>query len=427
MNKLGGYLKRISQEDAASTAVEIKETQGVGSEPEEIKEIDPSCLVDAEPEHDVTKDQIIELTDIKFSLEQYTELLKTSEARGGIRPEEARLLVAGVNFCRKRAGLSSGVGEGVSVEDFGGKMSCLKATRISQEALNVDVKAIAAKIAELIKKLIAKGKEMIASIDLQSTKVGQIVEAVKSNMHKWRTGEMTFETTLNNAISPEDLNTQGLAKLKEAGVFVGALLAAFDTQVSATKRVFMDYAASPERGEVVAYREAMRAIWVDHSPLTSVIKGADSKQLSTLLTYTVKRKESTGSPVLTYSIDVTSNYEQRGKQTITMNKAEFKAVVDATFTLNLQTRKNTQAYASAMANLELLGGIVSKAKGGNLSFALSNDLSMITSLLDIEIAETMREVTRLRTGLGRFILNGGQSFDRSQGTTDVGNDATSNA
>jgi hypothetical protein len=425
MNKLGRYIEKVSVEDATTTDVEIKETQGVGSEPEEFKDIEADCLVDAEPEHDIEKSQIIELTDIKHSLEQYSELLRASADRGGLRAGEAALLAAGVNFCRKRAGIS-GVGEGVSVEDFGSVPNA-RATKVSLEAIDIDVKAIVAKIAELIKKMIAKGKAMIAGIDVQSTKVGQIAETIKSNLHKWRTGEMTFETTLSNAIAPEDLKLQGLAKLKEAGVFVGALIDAFDTQVAATKRVFMEYAANPAQGEVIAYREAMSKIWVDNSPLLSVIKGGDSKQLSTLLSYTVKHKVSTGSPVLTYSVEVKSNYEQRDRPTITMNKSEFKALVDATLALNIQTRKNTQAYASSMTNLELLAGIISKAKGGNLSYALSNDLSMVTSILDIEISEVMREVTRLRNGLGRFILNGGQSFDRSEGPAEIGKDATSGA
>jgi hypothetical protein len=420
MNKLGRYIEKVSVEDATTTDVEIKETQGVGSEPEEIKDIEADCLVDAEPEHDIEKSQIIELTDIKHSLEQYSELLRASADRGGLRAGEAALLAAGVNFCRKRAGIT-GVGEGVSVEDFGSVPNA-RATKVSLEAIDIDVKAVMAKIAEVIKKLIERGKAMIVEFDLQSTKVGQIAQAAKDGLNKWRTGELTIDTSLSVVITKDDLKSQGLAGLKETSVWVGGLLGAFETQVSATMKVFMGVVADPKSADLATYKADIRAIWAEGSPLRTMIKG-DTHKFSGSLSWELVHKPNSTSAVMAYMPDLKTDYDHTNRQTITMNKAEFKALVDTTFTMNLQTRKNSQAYTAAMAHVKSLSDVVGKAGEHQILFALRSDIMDITDMLNTDIAEAIRVSVRIRNALGRFILGVGQEFDKSQGTRDVGSDA----
>lgn len=173
--KLKKFVERISLEDAdvgaagADTKVDLEQPVEVVSESID-KEIESS--LDVEPSESIEKD-LEKVEAVTVALEQYSDVLTQSLARGGLRPEEGQLLNVALEHFDRVLGLESQV---LSMEDFGGKMSRREATQVSLENVGDKIKTAAKKAWELIVELFKKLKENLAGVKAKSAKLAEFFD-----------------------------------------------------------------------------------------------------------------------------------------------------------------------------------------------------------------------------------------------------------
>ena len=211
--RLNQYVSRISNEDATSVDVEIKDEAAVAAEPEEIEAVAAELVeVDTPAKNDV--DEIKEYQDIQFSLEQFQEQLNAAKQRGGLRPEEAALIGTQLRFFQKRLGMT----KVASLEDYT-ETSRVNALTISQENLAEAGKTLITKLLEMVRNAIEQVKRTLQHRYSNSAKVRNIAEFIKAKSKNW-TGKVVSVSLDNTLLSPTDF-PQGL---KELDVFVSRQL-----------------------------------------------------------------------------------------------------------------------------------------------------------------------------------------------------------
>lgn len=170
MKALSRFIERASLEDAEAEPTPVVDAVEPNVEPVGIDGVD--TLVEETPAPDAINAELTEVSDIQESLENFGALVDAAIARGGMRPEEGVMFQASLEHFQRRLGMAK---TKLGLEDFGGNMSRMSATTVSQEALADVVKEASKKIQELFAKLVAFIKESVADFKLKSSKVQAVV------------------------------------------------------------------------------------------------------------------------------------------------------------------------------------------------------------------------------------------------------------
>lgn len=352
MRHLQAYVERVSQEDAGTTDVEIPAkdpvVDQVESEPEPVEELISDMIVEPDPAADSARAELDETLQIQTSIEHYQELLKGAEVRGGLRPTEGALLGVSARHFRKRLGMDDSV---LSMEDFGGSMSRLKATSVSQEGFADMAKAAGTKILALIKRLIEMMKNQIQRFDVQGQKVAAVVTDMKKRIGAFVLGETTYEWDGNRYLNARDLENpktliEAVSKLTAANDYLSSFF-------KMTSGAIVTAVRNPEdEGAATEFNNTIENCWVRTNPFANLFHDKAGYALSSVGTAHLAYKGSDNGPVGAHSMQIDRKETSPIKVTIT--KQQFKTLVDSLHTYNTALTKLIQ---EASANSGTIGGI----------------------------------------------------------------------
>lgn len=334
---------RVSQEDASpETQVEIKDQAELQAEPEELSTFEADCLVEADSGDEAIRSEIKEMEDIQESLEHYQNVLQGSLARGGMRPEEGALFAIGMQHFNKRLGVEK---QTLGMEDFGGNMSRLKATQISQEDLKDTASAAMARLKELLAKLVAFVKEQAAKWRGNSEMTTKVVEEAKEVLQQaQKSGNEPIQLDLTKvtAITKADLDEGFKTVISAANDLTQALI---DIR-TVLKHYGMSVKTlgSNEQSDL-AIAEFARDVVEQWFPLKPMVAFAGGKQGT-------ERKLSHAATV-TYvvggDLEVTTSEEARKGFSIEMTPSDFNILNGKVYVLNQAIQKLNDAYAETAA------------------------------------------------------------------------------
>ncbi len=336
---------RVSQEDASpETQVEIKDQVELQAEPEELPTFEADCLVEADSktEHETICKDIDDIKAVQTSLEQYQQILSASEARGGLRPEEAALFGIGMQHFNKRLGVAQ---QSLGMEDFGGNMSRLKATQISQEDLKDTASAAMARLKELLAKLVTFVKEQAAKWRGNSEMTTKVVEEAKEVLQQAQKSgnepiqlDLTKVTALTKADLDEGFKTviSAANDLTQTLIDIRTVLKHYGMSVKTL--------GSNEQSDL-AIAEFARDVVEQWFPLKPMVAFAGGKQGT-------ERKLSHAATV-TYvvggQLEVTTSEEARKGFSIEMTPSDFNILNGKVYILNQAIQKLNDAYAETGA------------------------------------------------------------------------------
>jgi hypothetical protein len=423
MRHLKAHIERVSQEDASTTDVDLKEP-AVGSEPEELKEINTDCLVDLDAPPKAEVNELEECNDIKTSLEHFSGLLDDAKARGGMRPAEAVLMRTSLKHFAKRLGVAQS--EVPSMEDFDGDCTRMQANTISQEAIVVIDKALIDKIVELIKKMLAKAKEFIAKLDVQTVKVDQILGNIKARYRKWKTGEVTFKSRFGSVMRSEDLTPQGLRALTEAANFSTNLLYHFQAAVRTSTRLNVNVllGSAGEEADITKFEKNIREIWgPQHSPFVLALNSGRTEINIGSATHGKLKNDTPNGLTNQYSMEFITDYGDgtTAEAEVTLTKSEFSNMVSTCNTLNEKVKKNTETYKAITQAVVELGQMAHIAKNPMVISRINTVASELSYMHTVELENVVRKVAYLRNALGVFLLLAGSEFDKDGESVNVAN------
>lgn len=334
---------RVSQEDASpETQVEIKDQVELQAEPEELPLEDTDCLIEADSGDETIRSEIKEMADIQESLEHYQNVLQGSLVRGGMRPEEGALFTIGIQHFNKRLGVEK---QTLGMEDFGGNMSRLAATQISQEDLKDTASAVAARLKELLAKLVAFVKEQAAKWRGNSEMTTKVVEEAKEVLQQaQKSGNEPIQLDLTKvtALTKADLDEGFKTVISAANDLTQALID--------IRKVLKNYGMSVKTlgsGEQsdLAIAEFARDFVEQWVPLKPMVAFAGGKQGT-------ERKLSHAATV-TYvvggDLEVTTSEEARKGFSIEMTPSDFNILNGKVYVLNQAIQKLNDAYAETAA------------------------------------------------------------------------------
>lgn len=430
MPKLGRFIERVSQEEAAASAVDLTPKDPVVpealSEPEEIKDLDASCLVDAEGEGQTREFQIKEIKNIQAALEEFEEVLEGAEEAGGLHPEEAEMLNVGMEHFAERLGVKF-TKTLPSLEDYANGMTRKGALTVSQEMLVVVDKALIDKAIEMVKKLIAKAKEFISKLDLQTGKVDKLLGDVKARYRKWRTGEVTFKSRMGAMLRDEDLTPEGLKAVADAGQFSMNLLYHFLAAAKTATRLHANVllGSAGEEDDINKFKQNVREVWGEqHSPFVLALgQGRKEIKIGSATTGRLKLEFPNGTADQ-YAMEFITDYgggRASGEAEVTMTKAEFSNLLNTCEALNNAVKKNTVNYKAIITAAVELTQLAAKAPSQNAARAIANVGDAINYMATVELENVVRKVSTLRNGIGVFLLLAGSEFDKAGASVDVAN------
>lgn len=420
MRHLKQHIQRISQEDAD---VDLK-TQELNSEPEEIKDLDADCLVDLDAVPKAEIHELEECTDIKTSLEHFSGLLNDAKARGGMRSEEAVLMRTSLKHFAKRLGVATG--EVPSMEDFGSDVSRTGTVTISQEAIIVIDKALIDKVIELVKKLLAKAKEFIAKLDLQTVKVDKILGDVQARYRKWKTGEVTFKSRMGVMLRSEDLTPHGLKTIATAAQFSTNLLYHFlaATKTSTKLNANVLVSSPGDEDDIKKFEGNVREIWgAQHSPYVLALPDGQ-KEIKIGSATTGRLKNDARGMVDQYSMEFITDYgggSANGEAEVTMTKAEFSNLLNTCIALNNAVKKNAEHYKAIITAAVEVTQLSAKAKSQAAARSIANVGNELNFQATVELENVVRKIASLRNGIGVFLLLAGSEFDKDGASVNVAN------
>lgn len=334
---------RVSQEDASpETQVEIKDQVELQAEPEELPTFEADCLVEADSGDEAIRSEIKEMEDIQESLEHYQKVLQGSLVRGGMRPEEGALFTIGIQHFNKRLGVEK---QTLGLEDFGGNMSRQAATQISQEDLKDTASAVAARLKELLAKLLAFVKEQAAKWRGNSEMTTQVVEQAKEVLQQAQKSgnepiqlDLTKVTALTKADLDEGFRTviSAANDLTQALIDIRKVLKNYDMSVKTL--------GSSEQSDLAIAEFARDFVeqWVPLKPMVAFAGGKQGteRKLSHAATVTY---------VVGGDLEVTTSEEARKGFSIEMTPSDFNILNGKVYTLNLAIQKMYEAYTETAA------------------------------------------------------------------------------
>lgn len=418
MRHLKSYLERVSNEDADN-----QEPVGVEPVSETVPEandaVEVGTLVEEEPSANVINAEIEEVSDIQESLENFNVLVDAAIARGGMRPEEGVMFQASLEHFQRRLGV---VQSKLGMEDFGGNMSRMKATTISQEDLKETAIAAGKKIKELIMRLIASVKETIAKIDTQGNKVKGIIENLKKNIRHIVGKDFVFEYERGFTFTEGDLTPQGFNDLTKTIQEIIRMVEEFDTAAKKTTVLANSLIkSSGDEPEVSAFDEELKVLWMgSNSPIAHFFGSAKSgmRKLGTLTTLNLVVGDDKD-VVNRLGIALEKKYGDSLKLDVT--KSDFIRFVTAIEKINNLCFDLTRANANTLAALLDLGVMASEygSKSPQAAMHINTTSSKLSGSYD-KIMEVTRRVSSIRNSLGYLLAQLALEFDKKATTgTDV--------
>jgi hypothetical protein len=409
MRHLKRHLERVSLEDAENNEADLTPkdpvVENVDSEPEEIENLAADLLVEPEPAGDSVRAEIVEVEDMCVAVEEFQALLGAAVQRGGMRAEEGIIVGTALKHFNKRLGIQGK--ETLGLEDFGGNMSRLKATQISQEAFADVAKAAAAKIKDLIAKLLAFLREKAAAFDAQGQKVKVIVGQIKQRVKTIVTGEIELEYQGNYIGERDILNAKTLAG---AAVWAESLNSHMSSHLKATADVIKKLALSQGTAEdVAAFDKQIEGMWgLNTNPIATVMRVAKAvgypltQSKMAILTH---KEGSSGTPVLSHSLEVKGDQAKPIKMSLT--KGQYIALLDATEKMNNSVLSMSAAYA---ANSSVVMGMSISFRTQEAQTAADKVLSGLIALIEQDIYGVVKCIGAARGELGYICAIAAKKF-----------------
>lgn len=408
MRHLKKHIERVSLEDAENSEADLTPkdpvVELVASEPEEVEELKADLLVDPEPAGDSVRAEIEEIEDMSVAVEEFQALLKGAVTRGGMRAEEGAIVGTTLKHFRKRLGITDK--ETLSQEDFGGTMSRLKATQISQEGFAETVGTASAKIRELIAKLIAFLKEKVAAFDVQGQKVKAIITQIKQRVKTIVTGEIELEFE-GKRIGEDDVFHP--KTLLNAAVWASGLNSHMSAHLRATSDVIKR--SVREEGSAESFNEQISGMWGKNAnPISAVMRAAGSVGVRLTQTYhavLVHKEMASRNPVLSHSLELKGNPPAPIK--MTLNKGQFIALMDTTEKMNDAVQAMIKDYA---ANAGVVGGVNGPLGDTDaaLGQAITRTVSGMVTMVENDLYPIMQHISGARGELGYVIAIAAKKF-----------------
>lgn len=431
MSKVSRYIERVSQEEAAKADVDLKPNDPLiqnfdVSEAEEVDKNEAADLIDVSEkgQGEVERFEIKEIKHIKTALEEFGRVMEVAQERGGLHPDEAAMLNVGLEHFGKRLGVKFDRNL-VSLEDFSKGMTRKGALTVSQELYIVIDQALIEKIINLIKKMIAKAKEFIGKLDLQSAKVDQIVANAKARYRKFTKGEVTFESSFGTLLASRDITPAGLNEIISGGKFTSLILAKFDEAVSSTNAAILKLLSTEgESQDIADFNKVLEGIWVGvHHPFTQSLTGTKHKALSSILDVTYKHVEN-NHPIDSYEL-VFNTAEREKSSSVTMTKAEYWTMVDKVEKMNMIVRWNGKKLTEIIGRTGKFGELSKRAKSTEAANAIFSAVNALESITTVDLWNVVGKFGYVRNQIGYFLLLASDHFDKGGDSQNTANNTVS--
>lgn len=412
MRHLKAHVERVSLEEAGTTAVEIPPkdpvVEQVESEPEPVEELISDMIVEPDPAADSARAELDETMQIQTSIEHYQELLRGAESRGGLRPVEGALLGVTMRHFQKRLGMDGGV---LSMEDFGGNMSRLKATTVSQEGLADMAKAAGTKIMELIKRLMEMIGNQMARFDAQGQKVGAILTDLKKRVSTFVTGETTYEWDNNENLNARDLKNPSV--LYDAVVKFTSANKYLNQYFEAAKQTIVAVVRKPDdEGAAAELMTHLESSWSKMNPFSSLFHKESGFALSSVAIAHLAYNGSDNGPVGAHSMQIKKS--DTSPINVKINKNEFKTLIDMAWKINEALRDMRDAVGK---NAGVVGGINGiQNQLGQLPQELQSEITKAVNGMVHNMEQDMMPIANYlssaRGELGYMIAHIGRAFGK---------------
>lgn len=398
MKALSRFIERASLEDAAVEPTPVVEVVEPTTEP--LSEAGIDVLVEEAPTADAINAEIAEVTDIQESLENFSNLLDAAIARGGMRPEEGVMFQTSLEHFQRRLGVAVAK---LGLEDFGGNMSRLKATEVSQEALTDVAKEAGKKIQELFAKLTAFIKESIANFKLKSSKVQVILEQSEGEIVKIAKSDKANDTV---TVKSDRINTLTKKDVDEG----------YATAIATVKQLTAMLVGM--RPSLKAYEMSVKTLLANQDDNNAIAEfTADLEEQWTPCPAILKFVNGTlGKPrVLTHAMSVTyaeeaaffeSNYDPAARNgfEIELTAVSMGPLHGATHALNRAVDDMVKEYATTAEILTKMLSTRPVATDRETQINLAQSQGDVVNIIKKEVFMVVSDMTRTREHAGYIIL-----------------------
>jgi len=426
MSKVGRYLARVSQEEASKAEVAITEKDATVqafdvSEPEALDVTDLVEVCD-KGQGETDRRTIDEIKHIQVALEELGRVMDSAQERGGLHPNEAAMLNVGLEHFGKRLGVTFD-NPLPSMEDFGKGMTRRGALTVSQEVMIVIDKALIDKVIEIVKRMIAKAKEFLGNIDIQSAKITKAILDTKAKMGRFIRGTVLVKTRLSPQLGSDDFSHQGLEALLAAGQCTAAALASFMDSCSASKFAFQALANSEgDDAALSEFNNKMSEIWAgERNPLYVATRGKDTVQYGSGCVLHLYKPDGAGHVVGTYEFEFAREQNATGEVEVEMTKTSFSTLVNRTESMNRLVGQHSKNYLVCTKKVEELAAIIQRTRSNHAGRVLTSALTNITMVQQVSLERAVRSFANIRNSVGVFLLLAGAEFQDGGKSTAAAN------
>lgn len=405
MRHLKSYLERVSNEDADNQEPVVVEPVSE-TVPEANDAVEAETLVEEEPSADAIKAEIEEVSDIQESLENFSVLVDAAFARGGLRPEEGVMFQTSLEHFHRRLGI---VQSKLGMEDFGGNMSRMKATTVSQEDLKETTKAAIAKIKALIAKLIEFIMNKTGRLEAQSKKVTAVLANLKTQVKTIVTGEVELEFDRNTRLNAEDIEL--VVALDNSALWGILLCQKVGSTISKTVVAAKRLAEGPgEEADIEEFNKTVNDLWyVGNSPVENAFSSGGVRKLSTCAKAKMTKAEAGKNPVLSHRIAVETTDVSPIK--LTINKTKYASILADTEKFNSRTLLLLSTYTSCAESLKKLDAVRNVNSNEALS-VLIRLVEAVAQIVENDVNSVVEYVSKAQAELGYVCAMLGQRFGK---------------
>ena len=408
MRHLKSYITRVSNEDASTDDV-VAATPEAEPVPAANAVIEATTLIEETPTSDDFSADLAEVTDIQESLENFKVLVDASFARGGMRPEEGLIFHTGLEHFQRRLGL---VQTKLGLEDFGGNMSRLKATKVSQEALDDTIKALGDKIRKLIKIIYDAVTKAVLALDVQAEKVNKLTLNAKQRLINFALQEITYEDTRPTLISSEDI--EDMCKLTIAGAATShEIMSDLMVSITAIKGSITRLIASDGGEEDIAdFHKRIADEWVGNHPFIKVLGSKHGYNVSSVRGFAlIKATEDERNPLKAASLKIGTAVHE-GSIKCQFHKAKFIRFTDAVETVNKATIRLTKDFTTVNRMAADMAKLTDRAPTPEAGKAIYDAIISLTDLLNTQVRSMVDLVSMVRGQYGYVLAKLTEAFSK---------------
>ena len=400
MKALSRFIERASLEDAEAEPTPVVDAVEPIAEPVSADGID--ALVEETPTPDAINSELEEVADIHESLESFGVLVDAAIARGGMRPEEGVMFQASLEHFQRRLGMTQ---TKLGLEDFGGNMTRMAATTVSQEALADVVKEAGKKIQELFAKLAAFIKERVADFKLKSSKVQAIVEQSQAEVAKVAKSDkandpVTIEVTRVNAIMKKDVE-EGYATAIATAKQLTKMLVEMRTSLKAYEMSVKTLIANAADANAIA--EFTADITEQWTPCPAILKFVNG-QLG-------KPRVMTHAVTVTYAEEAAffeTDHDPASKEgfELEVSATSMGPLGGATSLLNRAVDEMVKEYLTTAEMLRKMLSVRPVSDDRETQINLAQSLSDVVNIIEKEVYMVICVLTNARNQAGYVMLQG---------------------